>query len=117
MQPILFLLARLMTTGSARQLGSPRLLKGFTPLPAKSWSITGVSRDSTGAALGGCTCTLFKADTTGPLPRFTQYGAAVSDGSGNFAFIVGADGPWRVTFDLDGAPVRAGITLKTLAGT
>jgi hypothetical protein len=90
-------------------------------IPAFSASITGVSRDSTGAALGGCTCTLFKV-TESPVnrslgsPVFTQVATTTSDGSGNFSFVVGFDGPYRITFDLNGAPIRAGITLKSLNG-
>lgn len=86
------------------------------PLPALSISISGVSRDSSGVALAGCTCTLFKVATNDALPVFTQMASTVSDGSGNFSFVVGFDGPYRVTFDLDGAQIRAGLTVKTLAG-
>lgn len=94
------------------------------PLPALGVTITGVSRDSTGTPLAGCTCTLFRvtdAPTPDPSgrggPVFTQVAVTTSDGSGNYSFVVGFDGPYRVTFDLAGAPVRAGLTLKTLAGT
>ena len=86
------------------------------PLPALGLTLSGVSRDSTGAALGGVTCTLFKVATAGAFPEFVQQAVTVSDGSGNYSFLVGFDGPYRVTFDLDGAPIRAAITLKTLAG-
>lgn len=92
------------------------------PLPARGVTITGVSRDSAGAALGGCTCTLFRV-TESPPPGtgrgtelFTQVAQMVSDGSGNYSFVVGFDGPYRVTFDLAGAPIRAGLTLKSLTG-
>lgn len=105
------------------------LMKGLVsrgsrlPLPAISAVITGVSRDASGVALGGCTCTLFKvtqgasdAQGVSPAPVFTQVATTVSDGSGNYSFVVGFDGPYRVTFDLAGAPIRAGITLKSLTG-
>lgn len=104
--------------------GVPPNLVGTFLLPRVGVTITGVSRDSTGVALAGCTCILFKV-TQSPNPvtaaqtgatTFTQMATTVSDGSGNYSFNVGFDGPYRVTFDLDGAPIRAGITLKTLSG-
>jgi hypothetical protein len=87
------------------------------PQPPARLFITGVSRDSTGAPLAGCTCTLFRADTTGPLPVFTQIDSTVSDDYGVFRFYgVGADTRYRVTFDKEGGPALAGITLRNLAG-
>lgn len=102
--------------GPDRKTPFPTVVHQLLPIPAVRQAIVGVSRDSTGAPLGGCTCTLFQVNTSGVFPTFTQLDVTVSDGSGNFTFIVGSIGPWRVTFDLDGAPVRAGITLKTLVG-
>jgi hypothetical protein len=92
------------------------------PLPAASVSIVGVSRDSTGVALGGCTCTLFKVNTVTGDPtgkgttQYTQVAQTVSDGSGNYSFIVGFDGPYRITFDKAGSPNLAGLTLNSLGG-
>jgi hypothetical protein len=118
-QPILF------TVGNIHRSLSSALRKGVAPFMPElmpimgpiGLTISGVSRDSTGAALGGCTCTLFRVNTAGPLTTFTQLAVTTSDGSGNYSFVVGTDGPYRVTFDLDGAPIRAGISLKTLAGS
>ena len=109
--PIIFPLALL---GIAGKRGPFR--GGTAPLPAASVTIAGVSRDASGAALGGCTCTLLKVETLGGETVFTQLATAVSDGSGNYSFVVGFSGPYRVMFDLDGAPTRAGLTLKTLSG-
>lgn len=127
MQSIIFTLGgphlNLNGTGIRRR-GVPPNFCGNRLLPAIGSTITGVSRDSTGVALAGCTCILFKV-TQSPNPvtaaqtgatTFTQMATTVSDGSGNYSFNVGFDGPYRVTFDLDGAPIRAGITLKTLSG-
>ena len=91
------------------------------PLPAATVSIVGVSRDSVGVALGSCTCTLFKVrtvyDAAGTATiTYTQVATTVSDGSGNYSFVVGFDGPYRVTFDKGGAPILAGITLNSLSG-
>ena len=117
MQPILFHLNRLrLNESSAKRKGVPPSLRGMIPLPALSVSITGISRDSTGAAMPGCTCTLMRLETQAASPVFTQVATTVSDGAGNYSFVVGFSGPYRVMFDLDGAPVRAGITLKTLSG-
>lgn len=113
-KPILFALrGKLNWLTTARQ----------RPLPALGVSIAGVSRDSLGAALGGCTCTLFRvANTLNPLTgtnnvTYTQVAQTVSDGSGNYSFVVGFDGPYRVTFDLAGTPTVAGLTVNTLSGS
>lgn len=75
--------------------------------------IAGVSRDSTGAILGGCTCTLFRVDGT----DFIQEQRTISDPTtGAYVFNVSPTAVYRVTFDLAGAPIRAGITLKSLSG-
>ena len=116
MQPILFNLTRLQGIRSARHLPSARLLLGACPLPAVSVTIAGISRDSAGAPLPGCTCTLMKVATNEGNPVFTQMATTVSDGGGNYSFVVGFDGPYRVMFDLSGAPSLAGLTLKTLSG-
>jgi hypothetical protein len=113
--PLLFHL-RPIVAGDNEFGGVGPFVAARTPLPVDSVSIIGVSRDAAGAPLGGCTCTLFKVTETSGLPVFTQYASMVSDGSGNFSFVVGFDGPYRVTWDLDGTPVRAGISLKTLSG-
>ena len=91
------------------------------PLPTASVTLTGQSLDSTGAVLGFVTCTLFKvsyrvgADSLGSTV-YTQIAQTTSDASGNYTFVVGFDGPYRVTFDLNGTPIRAGLTLNTLMG-
>ena len=125
MPPILFTLGgphlNMNGTGIRRRGVAPNFC-GNRLLPALGVSISGVSRDSAGAALAGCAVTLFKVTESPEIasgagsPRFTQQATTVSDGSGNYSFVVGFDGPYRVTFDLDGAPVRAGLTLKTLSG-
>jgi len=113
MAPLLFGLRKMLV---ANRLGVAPTLAGVMLLPARSGTITGVSRDASGVALAGCLCTLFRVTTNGPLPVYTQLAQVTSDGSGTFTFVVGTDGPYRVTFDLAGAPVRAGITLNTLSG-
>lgn len=123
MQPLIFTLggpSRNMRLAGRR--GVPPNFCGNRLLPALGATLSGVSRDSAGVALAGCTCTLFRVTespnlSTGQgVPVFTQVAVTVSDGSGNYSFPVGFDGPYRVTFDLDGAPIRAGLTLKSLSG-
>lgn len=117
MPPIIFTLGGPhLNLDSSRRRGVPPNLCGMFPLPARAFAITGVSRDSAGAAVGGCTCTLFRVSTTGSETVFTQLATTVSDGSGNYSFSVGAEGPYRIVFDLDGAPAKAGVTAKTLSG-
>lgn len=74
--------------------------------------LAGVTRDSNGAALAGCTVTLFRVVGG----DFVQEQQIVSDANGVYQFNVAPVQPYRVTWDLDGAPVRAGISLKTLTG-
>jgi hypothetical protein len=70
-------------------------------------TISGITRDSAGAALGGCTVWLF--DTRAK----TWLAEVISDGSGNFVF--GFSGPcFVVAYSSSGAV--AGVTLNTLAG-
>jgi len=81
-------------------------------------TITGVSRDSTGAALGGCECVLLRRDQANePTERYVEVERQTSDGSGNYSFsVVGPGEDYRVIFYLAGAPNRAGTTDRTLAG-
>lgn len=118
MQPILFKLGgtRLNINGTGiRNSGvPPNLVGGRLMVVPATWTITGISRDSTGAALGGVTCTLFWVRENG---TFMDMGSKVSDSEGRYAFTVLAPPDmFRVTFDLAGSPDRAGITLKTLTG-
>ncbi len=71
-------------------------------------SIAGVSRDSTGAALAGCTIHLM---LTGPdiLAQVTT-----SDAAGNFAFSNPGSGPFYIVAYKAGSPDVAGTTVNTL---
>lgn len=48
----------------------------------RNYTITGVTKDNAGAALGGCTVFLFN-NATNTLEQTT-----ISDGSGNYSFVV-----------------------------
>jgi len=81
-------------------------------------TITGVSRDSVGAALGGCECVLLRrVDADEPTERYAEVERQTSDGSGNYSFsVIGPGEDYRVIFYLAGAPNRAGTTDRNLAG-
>jgi hypothetical protein len=73
------------------------------------WLINGVTKDSTGSALGNCTVTLFK--TVDNLPS----AITVSDASGNYSFNI--DGNSQARFAVSyktGSPDVAGTTVNTL---
>jgi hypothetical protein len=82
---------------------------GFEGLfPQKTLVVSGVTRDNTGAPLGGCTVKLY--DT----PTDTVLAQTVSDGSGNYAFNLSLYGPFYCVAYLPGSPDVAGTTIDTL---
>lgn len=81
------------------------------PLQAVGKLIAGVTRDATGAALGGVTVDLY--DT-----RTRQFVATtVSDGNGDYSFGVGGGGGYFEVAYLTGAPDRAATTKQDLVGS
>ncbi len=71
--------------------------------------ITGVTRDSAGAALGNCDVHLFLTDGD------TEVDQTISDGSGNFSFRIGNNASrYYLVAYLIGSPDRAGTSLNTL---
>jgi GH24 family phage-related lysozyme (muramidase) len=93
----------------------PPPLRGYQVLPQHPpFTITGVTRDSAGAALGTCDVELYvrnQAQTQG-----TYINRTVSDGSGNFAFNVGIGQFYQHIAYKTGSPDVAGISLRTLVG-
>jgi hypothetical protein len=74
-----------------------------------SFSITGVTRDSAGAALGTCIVHLFETPTDIEVAQTT------SDGSGNFTFTIGNNaGYFYIVAYKAGAPDVAGTSINTL---
>lgn len=71
--------------------------------------VTGVTRDSGGNPLGGCTVELFDTRTD------QRVAATVSDGSGNFS-LPGASGPYYLVCYKAGTPDLAGTSVNTLTG-
>jgi len=73
------------------------------------WLITGVTKDSTGAALGNCTVTIFT--TVDNMPRATY----VSDAAGNYSISVDGNAQTRFAVSYKaGSPDVAGTTVNTL---
>ncbi len=104
--PILFRLQKLR--------GVPRGASPFRPargVPVnQSINITGITRDSAGAALGGCVVQLFST----PDDRIVS--EVTSDGAGNYSFRVGNGSEYYVVAYNAGSPDVAGTTVNTLAG-
>lgn len=75
-----------------------------------SSKITGVTMDSTGAALGSCVVQLFRSSNDLLIEEST------SDGSGNYSFTLPIAGPFYIVAYKAGAPDVAGTTVNTLVG-
>lgn len=72
------------------------------------YSLSGVSRDSSGVALGGCTVKVFLTGND------TKQFETISDGSGNWSIDVGANpGPFYYVEYKVGSPDRAGTSINT----
>lgn len=92
----------------------PHTVRQFSEVPPifeeRNFLITGITKDSAGAALGNCTVRLFNAATN------TLEQTTVSDGSGNYSFVVNKTQLYFEVAYLTGAPDVAGTTVRTLAG-
>ena len=96
-------------------------VRGFNEVdayfPERNLSITGVTKDSTGVALGNCTLFLFDKADPG-----NKYGPFYSDANGNFSIPIpkGLSQPQVTTWSLDaykaGGTDVAGTTVNTLVG-
>jgi hypothetical protein len=80
----------------------------FSPLSAY---VTGITKDSAGAALGGCTVHLFRTADDMEVDQ------RVSDGSGNYSLICAGSGTFYVVAYKAGGPDVAGTTVNTLIGS
>lgn len=120
-QPLLMLLRNEQLRGSgagalnARRNGRGPNLRGFTPLqPLEAVGpllISGLTKDSTGAALGGCIVQLYRTADDVMVEE------TISDGSGNYAFSPrGVGALFYVIAYKAGSPDVAGTTVNTLQG-
>lgn len=86
------------------------------PRPATEFGFVGISRDSTGTPLGGCTVKLYREDNTG-AGNDVVVEITTSDANGNYIFTaatpVGAT--YYVRWYLAGSPDRAGTSKNALA--
>jgi hypothetical protein len=82
-----------------------------SPGGVANFVISGVSRDSSGVALGSCTIALMQ--TGGDI--LTQ--TTISDASGNFSFSNPGSGPFYLVAYKVGSPDVAGTTVDTLLPT
>lgn len=96
-----------------RTLGAPSPQSFIETTPVfeeRNFTITGVTKDSSGNPLGSCTVRLFNSATNVLAQTVT------SDGSGNYSFIVDKTQAWYVVAYKAGAPDTAGTTVNTVVG-
>ena len=90
-----------------------------TQRPPK-YTISGVTKDSNGAALGGCTVEVYEtvAEVNPNEPKGRLVNSTVSDANGNYSIDVyaGPNATFRVQSYKAGAPDVAGTTVNTLIG-
>jgi hypothetical protein len=99
--------------GAAKSNFADMLKVSSKPFRSKSFStlnatITGITKDSTGAALGICTVQLFR--TLDDSFR----SEVLSDASGNYVLYPDVTGPFYIVAYKAGAPDVAGTTMNTL---
>lgn len=112
MQPIVFDLAEARSRQGGMKFGIGPCWQGQIPLPAKYYVISGVTRDSTGAALGLCAVHLFRTADDSEADQIT------SDANGAFEFRAPAPAQnYYMVAYLPGSPDVAGTTLNTLTAT
>jgi hypothetical protein len=82
-----------------------------TPPKLPKLTITGVTRDNVGVALGNCDVRLFRTADDVEVEQIT------SDGSGNFTFnVVGLGQQYYIVAYKAGGTAVAGTTVNTLTG-
>jgi hypothetical protein len=88
----------------------------YTPLlnslswASERWGISGVTKDSTGAALGACRVIARESGRMELDGAESEVGETVSDGSGNYSIEVPLNTAYQLTGYKAGAPDVAGIT-------
>jgi hypothetical protein len=115
MFPILFQLRRIAVSSQATSpgygspLGVPPFMGFLPPFPPMDYRLVGVTRDSFGVALAGCTLSLFRTIDN------VLVNQAVSDGGGNYLFTNCSPGlAYYIVAYLAGSPDVAGTTVNTL---
>lgn len=100
------------SAGEGARAGSAFLSFYRTPRSSRAFIISGITKDSTGAPIGGCTVKLYTA--TDDVLRYT----AISDlATGAYSFSVPSNGwTFYAVAYLAGSPDVAGTTVNTLKG-
>ena len=98
---------RVRTRGRVR---SPTLIPQYPKAHTGTFTLTGVTRDSAGSALGSCVVKVF--GTKDDLLKATT----TSDGSGNYSVTLADNQPVYVVSYKTGSPDVSGTTLNTLVG-
>jgi hypothetical protein len=82
----------------------------------QQWVITGITKDSTGAALGNCRVVAFE---TGRIAKdgAPVVGETISDGSGNYSIPVPLNTIYHLVGYLPGSPDVAGSTVNKVTPT
>lgn len=106
--------------GSTNFVMPQRILEFFVDRQLRQQFIVGVTRDSTGAALAGCTVDAYETITPDNLnePKGRFVGSVVSNPDGSYSIPVyaGPGATFRMVMYLNGTPVR-GTSDNTLVGT
>jgi hypothetical protein len=113
--PLLFplLRGRMAVVNSLKKGVAPIL--GNKPMPVQpKITITGVTRDNVGAALGNCVVELYRRNQDQTQGTFVE--RTISDGAGNFSFSVGLGQQYQHISYQVGAPDKAGVSVRTLVG-
>lgn len=99
-----------------RSIGLPRLgrgpsVNGMQPLPAQGVKLAGITKDSSGTPVGGCTVKVFRTDND------LLVGQVLSDPTtGVYEYSVQPGDEYYVVAYKAGAPDLAGTTVNTLTG-
>lgn len=103
---------RISRTPSNYRTGRVKQVRPFRSASFSTYTstISGATKDSTGAALAGVTVKLF---VTGSNLFVSE---AVSDGSGNYTLPIDKSGPFFIEAYKAGAPDVAGTTVNSLVG-
>ena len=98
---------------------APEIVGGMQSGSNVRFVITGVTKDSTGAAIASCTVYLFRVyqitSPNNPDPNSDPVLAVTtSDGSGNYSIETNGRGTFQLTAYKPGSPDLAGITVNTV---
>ena len=88
----------------------PAVVHQLKPYPPKAWTISGVTKDSTGAVLGSCQVIVFRTSDN------TVIATTTSDANGNYSVNVGQSDHYGVAYKA-GSPDVAGTTVNTVRGS